>query len=119
MRASSKCRTPAFLSENVSSSELTALANVRSYGAIQKCADSTGQHSLQVITCCPTIYHTVVNRQYSKCKKGSKMLYNIILAILACCGAALVLAITIFAIIGIIITGYSIIEYTIEERKNK
>ena len=47
------------------------------------------------------------------------MLYNIILAILACCGAALVLAITIFAIIGIIITGYSIIEYTIEERKNK
>lgn len=47
------------------------------------------------------------------------MLYDIILAILAICGAALVVTLTILAIVGIIITGYSIIEYTIEERKNK
>lgn len=46
-------------------------------------------------------------------------MYEIILAILACCGASLVLAITIFAIIGIIIAGYSIIEYTIESRKEE
>lgn len=47
------------------------------------------------------------------------MLYEVILAILACCGAAFVVAITIFAIVGIIIMGYSMIDYVTEERKNK
>lgn len=47
------------------------------------------------------------------------MLYDIILAILACCGAAFAVALTILAIIGIVVTGLSIIEYVIEERKNK
>lgn len=48
------------------------------------------------------------------------MFYDIILAILACCGAALVLAITIFIISAIIAAVYeSIIQYIIKERKNK
>ena len=47
------------------------------------------------------------------------MLYEVILAILACCGAALAVAITIFSIVGIFMTTCSIIEYMLEERKNK
>ena len=81
MRASSKCRTPAFLSENVSSSELTALANVRSYGAILgkcRCTDACqmcglhGTASLQVSTSCPTIYHAVVTDSIVNVRKEVK-----------------------------------------------
>lgn len=119
MRASSKCRTTAFLSENVSSRELTALANVRLPFLYFQMPDSMGQHPSESLLAVPLIYHAVITDSIVNARKETKMLYEIILAILACCGAALVLAITIFAIVGIIITGYSIVEYAIKERKNK
>lgn len=46
-------------------------------------------------------------------------MYEIILAIIACCGASLVVATTIFLMVGIILGAWSIIEYAIKSRKEE